>query len=116
MKKMPVAINDFPGFAVNRILIPMINEAIYTVYEGISTPQGIDEVIKLGANHPMGPITLADHIGLDTCLAIMEVVNKLYGDPKYRPCPLLRKYVQAGWLGVKTGRGFYVYNSKGEKL
>ena len=110
MKKIPVAIKDFPGFAVNRILVPMINEAIYAVYEGVSTPEGIDEVMKLGANHPMGPITLADYIGLDTCLAIMEVLYEGFGDPKYRPCPLLRKYVEAGWLGVKTGRGFYVYN------
>ncbi|KAA9015737.1 3-hydroxybutyryl-CoA dehydrogenase [Niallia endozanthoxylica] len=110
MKKVPVAIKDFPGFAVNRILIPMINEAIYAVYEGIASPEGIDEVMKLGANHPMGPITLADYIGLDTCLAIMEVLYDGFGDPKYRPCPLLRKYVEAGWLGVKTGRGFYVYN------
>jgi len=110
MKKVPVAIKDFPGFAVNRILIPMINEAIYAVYEGITSPEGIDEVMKLGANHPMGPITLADYIGLDTCLAIMEVLYEGFGDPKYRPCPLLRKYVEAGWLGVKTGRGFYVYN------
>lgn len=110
MKKVPVAIKDLPGFAVNRILIPMINEAIYAVYEGVSTPEGIDEVMKLGANHPMGPITLADYIGLDTCLAIMEVLAEGFGDPKYRPCPLLRKYVEAGWLGVKTGRGFYVYN------
>ena len=114
MQKVPVAIKDYPGFAVNRILIPMINEAIYAVYEGVSTPEGIDEVMKLGANHPMGPITLADYIGLDTCLAIMEVLHEGFGDPKYRPCPLLRKYVEAGWLGVKTGRGFYVYN-KGEK-
>lgn len=110
MKKVPVAIKDLPGFAVNRILIPMINEAIYAVYEGVSTPEGIDEVMKLGANHPMGPITLADYIGLDTCLAVMEVLAEGFGDPKYRPCPLLRKYVEAGWLGVKSGRGFYVYN------
>ena len=111
MKKVPVAIKDLPGFAVNRILVPMINEAIYAVYEGISTPEGIDEVMKLGANHPMGTITLADYIGLDTCLAIMEVLYDGFGDPKYRPCPLLRKYVEAGWLGVKTGRGFYIYNN-----
>lgn len=110
MKKVPVAIKDYPGFAVNRILIPMINEAIYAVYEGLSTPEGIDEVMKLGANHPMGPIQLADYIGLDTCLAIMEVLQEGFGDPKYRPCPLLRKYVESGWLGVKTGRGFYIYN------
>lgn len=110
LKKVPVPIKDFPGFAVNRILIPMINEAIYTVYEGIATAEGIDEVMKLGANHPMGPITLADYIGLDTCLAIMEVLYEGFGDPKYRPCPLLRKYVEAGWLGVKAGRGFYVYD------
>jgi 3-hydroxybutyryl-CoA dehydrogenase len=110
LKKVPVAIKDLPGFAVNRVLIPMINEAIYAVYEGVTTPEGIDEAMKLGANHPMGPITLADYIGLDTCLAIMEVLYEGFGDPKYRPCPLLRKYVEAGWLGVKTGRGFYVYN------
>ena len=110
MKKVPVAIKDFPGFAVNRILIPMINEAIFSVYEGIATPEGIDEVMKLGANHPMGPIQLADYIGLDTCLAIMEVLYEGFGDPKYRPCPLLRKYVEAGWLGVKSGRGFYTYH------
>lgn len=110
LKKTPVAIKDSPGFAVNRILIPMINEAIYAVYEGVATKEGIDEVMKLGANHPMGPITLADYIGLDTCLAIMEVLYDGLGDSKYRPCPMLKKYVEAGWLGVKTGRGFYVYN------
>ncbi|WP_428912016.1 3-hydroxybutyryl-CoA dehydrogenase [Niallia sp. Krafla_26] len=109
MKKVPVAVKDMPGFAVNRILVPMINEAIYTVYEGISTPEDIDKMMQLGANHPMGPIALADYIGLDTCLAIMEVLHEGFGGPKYRPCPLLRKYVEAGWLGVKTGRGFYEY-------
>lgn len=109
LNKVPVDVKDFPGFAANRILVPMINEAIYCVYEGLSSPEGIDEVMKLGANHPMGPITLADYVGLDVCLAVMEVLYEGYGDPKYRPCPLLRKYVKAGWLGVKTGRGFYEY-------
>ncbi|MDR7079785.1 3-hydroxyacyl-CoA dehydrogenase [Neobacillus niacini] len=108
--KVPVDIKDFPGFAANCILVPMINEAIYCVYEGIASPKDIDQVMKLGANHPMGPLTLADYIGLAVCLAIMEVLYKGYGDHKYRPCPLLRKYVKAGWLGVKTGRGFYTYN------
>ena len=113
MNKVPVAITDFPGFAVNRILIPMINEAIYAVYEGISTPEGIDEVMKLGANHPMGPIQLADYIGLDTCLAIMEVLAEGFGDPKYRPCPLLRKYVKQDGLVLKQGVGF-TFIIKGE--
>ncbi|MFC4767452.1 3-hydroxybutyryl-CoA dehydrogenase [Effusibacillus consociatus] len=109
MGKVPVEVNDFPGFVSNRILLPMINEAIYCVYEGVATPEAIDEVMKLGMNHPMGPLTLADFIGLDTCLAIMEVLHEGLGDSKYRPCPLLRKYVKAGWLGKKSGRGFYVY-------
>ncbi|MCR4418947.1 MAG: 3-hydroxybutyryl-CoA dehydrogenase [Clostridia bacterium] len=107
--KTPVLIKDSPGFAVNRLLIPMLNEAIYAVYEGVGSPEDIDTVMKLGANHPMGPLALADLIGLDTVLAIMEVLYQNFGDPKYRPCPLLRQYVQAGWLGRKTGRGFYQY-------
>ncbi|MGZ4031889.1 MAG: 3-hydroxybutyryl-CoA dehydrogenase [Tumebacillaceae bacterium] len=110
MNKVPVEVNDFPGFVSNRILMPMINEAIYTVFEGVATVEAVDEVMKLGMNHPMGPLTLADFIGLDTCLAIMEVLHEGFGDSKYRPCPLLRKYVKAGWLGKKSGRGFYQYN------
>ncbi|MGC5325694.1 3-hydroxybutyryl-CoA dehydrogenase [Brevibacillus sp. SYSU BS000544] len=109
MGKVPVSVNDFPGFVSNRVLMPMINEAIYCVYEGVATPEAIDEVMKLGMNHPMGPLTLADFIGLDTCLYIMEVLYEGFGDSKYRPCPLLRKYVKAGWLGKKSGRGFYSY-------
>lgn len=107
--KTPVEVNDFPGFVSNRILLPMINEAIFTLYEGVATKESIDEVMKLGMNHPMGPLTLADFIGLDTCLSIMETLHQGFGDDKYRPCPLLRKYVKAGWLGRKTGRGFYEY-------
>jgi 3-hydroxybutyryl-CoA dehydrogenase len=107
--KTPVEVNDYPGFVANRILMPMINEAVYCVMEGVGTPEAIDTVMKLGMNHPMGPLTLADFIGLDTCVAILEVMHKGLGDPKYRPCPLLRKYVAAGWLGRKSGRGFYTY-------
>jgi 3-hydroxybutyryl-CoA dehydrogenase len=107
--KTPVEVNDYPGFVANRILMPMINEAVYCVMEGVGTPEAIDTVMKLGMNHPMGPLALADFIGLDTCLAILEVMHDGLGDPKYRPCPLLRKYVAAGWLGRKSGRGFYTY-------
>ncbi|GLC87960.1 3-hydroxybutyryl-CoA dehydrogenase [Lysinibacillus piscis] len=109
LAKTPVEVNDFPGFISNRILLPMINEAIYALYEGVATKEAIDDVMKLGMNHPMGPLTLADFIGLDTCLYIMEILHEGLGDSKYRPCPLLRKYVAAGWLGKKSGRGFYVY-------
>ncbi|RLB23400.1 MAG: 3-hydroxybutyryl-CoA dehydrogenase, partial [Deltaproteobacteria bacterium] len=109
MGKVPVPANDFPGFISNRILMPMINEAVYALFEGVGSAEDIDKVMKLGMNHPMGPLALADLIGLDTCLAIMEVLHKGLGDDKYRPCPLLRKYVDAGWLGQKSGRGFYTY-------
>lgn len=107
--KTAVEVNDFPGFVSNRVLMPMINEAIYCVYEGVADPKAIDQVMKLGMNHPMGPLTLADFIGLDTCLYIMEVLHEGFGDDKYRPCPLLRKYVKAGWLGKKSGKGFFEY-------
>lgn len=110
LSKVPVEVNDFPGFVANRVLMPMINEAVYTLYEGVATKESIDEVTKLGMNHPMGPLQLADFIGLDTCLYIMETLHEGFGDSKYRPCPLLRKYVKAGWLGKKSGRGFYEYN------
>ena len=109
MGKIPVAANDYPGFIANRILMPMINEAVYCLMEGVGKAEDIDQVMKLGMNHPMGPLALADLIGLDTCLAIMEVLHGGMGDSKYRPCPLLRKYVDQGWLGRKTGRGFYQY-------
>ena len=109
MGKTPVEVNDYPGFISNRLLMPMINEAIYCVYEGVAEPEAIDQVMKLGMNHPMGPLSLADFIGLDTCLAIMEVLYEGFADSKYRPCPLLRKMVKAGWFGKKSGKGFYAY-------
>lgn len=110
--KIPVEAMDFPGFISNRVLMPMINEAIYALFEGVGTVEAIDEVMKLGMNHPMGPLTLADFIGLDTCLAILNVLYEGFGDTKYRPCPLLKKYVDAGYFGRKSGRGFYDYSAK----
>ena len=108
--KTPVAAEDFPAFIVNRILLPMVNEAVYTLYEGVGSVEAIDTAMKLGANHPMGPLELADFIGLDTCLSVMQVLYEGLADSKYRPCPLLVKYVEAGWLGRKAGRGFYDYH------
>ncbi len=113
MGKVPVECRDFPGFVSNRVLMPMINEAVFAVYEGVATPDAVDTIMKLGMNHPMGPLTLADFIGLDTCLAILRVLHHGLGDDKYRPCPLLVQMVDAGWMGKKAGRGFYRYSGPG---
>jgi 3-hydroxybutyryl-CoA dehydrogenase len=110
--KTPVEVNDFPGFVSNRVLMPMINEAVYCLMEGVGEAAAIDQVMTLGMNHPMGPLALADLIGLDTCVAILDVLWEGLGNPKYAPCPLLKKYVAAGWLGRKSGRGFYTYDKK----
>ena len=107
--KTPLECQDYPGFISNRVLMPMINEAVFALHEGVATRESIDGIMKMGMNHPMGPLTLADFIGLDVCLAIMNVLYEGFGDSKYRPCPLLKRYVDAGWLGRKTGRGFYEY-------
>ena len=112
LEKKPVAVADSPGFVSNRVLMPLINEAAFCVMEGVATAEAVDNVMKLGMNHPMGPLELADFIGLDVCLDIMEVMLEGFGDPKFRPCPLLKKMVAAGWLGKKSGRGFYVYGGK----
>jgi 3-hydroxybutyryl-CoA dehydrogenase len=109
LSKVPVEVNDYPGFVSNRVLLPMINEAAFALMEGVATKEAIDEVMKLGMNHPMGPLALADFIGLDVCLQILEVLQQGFGDPRYRPCPLLRRLVDAGHLGRKSGRGFYTY-------
>ena len=114
--KNTMTAEDFPAFIVNRILLPMINEGIYTLYEGVGGVTDIDTAMKLGTNQPMGPLELADLIGLDTCLAIMEVMHRVFGDDKYRPCPLLKKYVDAGYLGRKVGRGFYIYDAQGNQV
>ena len=117
MGKVPVECRDFPGFVSNRVLMPMINEAVFAVHEGVATPEAVDTIMKLGMNHPMGPLTLADFIGLDTCLAILRVLHRGLGDDKYRPCPLLVQMVDAGWMGRKAGRGFYRYSGPGgEKI
>jgi 3-hydroxybutyryl-CoA dehydrogenase len=112
LEKKPVAVNDSPGFVSNRVLIPLINEAAFCVMEGVAAPEAVDAVMKLGMNHPMGPLELADFIGLDVCLDVMEVLFEGFGDSKFRPCPLLKKMVAAGWLGKKSGRGFHIYSGK----